>query len=219
MTRQFVALFSLGFYFGAGPCLASCGPLLVSYIAGTQKNLFSSSITYGLFSLSRVLSYIIFGSIVFFLGQAAAQYSFGHLTKYLFIFAGIFIIMIGVLICLGRSMENALCKKASSIFLKKDAKTIILFGLISGIVPCAPLVSVVSYIGLISKSLWMNMAYSAAFGLGTIISPLFILALGAGALSRINLRLKEKYYRIFNVICGLVVIFLGVQLLRRAFNA
>jgi len=209
-------LFLLGFSFGIGPCLASCGPLLISYAAATSQGLLKSIITYVLFSLSRVTVYLALGLSVFFFGQAVTHYSLGGLTRYLYGAGGLFIVSIGVLIMFGRTIEHALCRKACSFFLAKDAKTIILFGLITGILPCAPLISVLSYIGLIGGTWGKSVLYSAAFGLGTIFSPLLVLVVFAGLIPR-SLITGKSFVRIFNAVCGAVIVVLGVLLLRKAF--
>ncbi len=214
MNKITISLFLLGLSFGAGPCLASCGPLLISYIAGTEKKITKSIGAYFIFSLSRILVYLILGLSIFFFGQAILLGSF---SRYLFLFAGLFIIIIGLLIAVGKNLNYKLCQKTQDLFLKKDAKTIITFGLLAGVLPCAPLISVVSYIGLMAKH-WLNsLVYSLAFGLGTVISPLFLLVVFAGLIPKIIN--KPSFYRVFNLICGLIIIFLGFQLLKRSFNA
>jgi len=50
--------------------------------------------------------------------------------------------------------------------------------------------------------------------LGTIISPLLLLVMLAGVIPRF-MGNREKIYRIFTFICGLVIIILGIQLLFR----
>ena len=73
MIKTIGSIFLLGLSFGLGPCVASCGPVLVSYIAGTGKNIYKGFLVYVLFSLSRVISYIILALAVFYLGRFAEQ--------------------------------------------------------------------------------------------------------------------------------------------------
>lgn len=215
MNKLIFTFFLLGLSFGVGPCLASCGPLLISYIAGTQKNILKSILTYILFSLSRIFIYLVLGLFIFLSGKIITNYVLGAFSRYFFILGGFFIIIIGLLIALGKNPNYKFCQKIQSIFLKKDTKTIIVLGLVIGILPCAPLISVVSYIGLTARH-WLNsLIYSFSFGLGTIVSPLFLLVIFAGFIPQIIK--NNNFYRIFNFICGFIIIFLGIQLIRRAF--
>jgi len=196
--------------------MVSCGPLLVSYIAGTGKNIGKSILVYLLFSLGRIAAYVLLGFLIFRGGQIAIEMSAG-LGRYIYLAGGLFLILIGVLLALRPKVENKLCSNLQGFFLKKDIKTVLLFGLITGFLPCAPLVSVLAYIALISKT-WVNSSlYSFSFGLGTLFSPLLIIIVLAGLLPRLA-RAREKLFRLLNLICGVVIVFLGLQLVWRFFS-
>lgn len=217
MYRIITSLFISGLVLGSGPCLATCGPLLISYVAGTQKNIIRSIGAYLLFSLSRISVYAVLGLFVFFFGQAISKYIFTHSSqKYIFLCAGLFIVIIGCLIAIGRNPGNKFCRRVQGFFLKKDAKTIFIFGLIIGIIPCLPLLSVLSYVGLASKTWRDSLVYSLSFGLGTIISPLFAIVALAGFIPKIIMS-NRVISNIFNAICGLIIIYLGERLIMRAF--
>ena len=211
------SFFMMGLSLGLGPCLVTCGPLLISYIAGTQRNVFKSALAYILFSLSRVSVYLALGVLVFLLGELASKPFYGYLLKYSFILGGAFIIFIGILMAFGKNLEFKFCRRLDGLLLKKDKKTILLFGLIIGIMPCLPLVSVLYYIGLVSKNIFDSLLYSFCFGVGTIISPLFLLSALAGFIPRI-LKQKNRLSLAFNTFCGLIIIVLGVQLVIRGFR-
>ncbi len=208
------SFFLLGLSFGFGPCLGSCGPLLISYIAGTEKNPFKSVITYMVFSLSRISAYFVIGLLFFFLGELIAGKLFGNLLRYIYILGGGFIILVGILMVLGKKMEFCFCKFLSKNVLERDKKSIMMFGFIIGFLPCAPLLAVFSSAGLMSKSLLLYLLYIASFGIGTFFSPLLVLAIFAGLIPRlVNKDLIIS--RIFNVVCGLIMVILGVQLIAR----
>lgn len=198
---------------GLGPCLASCGPLLVSYTAGTQKNVSKSIWAYLIFSLGRIAVYAVLGVGIFFFGQLINRLSEEYL-RYIFILGGIFIGCIGILMAIG--LDFKACRTIRTFFLTKDALTIFILGLVMGLLPCLPLLSALSYIGLISKSWYISLSYSLAFGLGTLLSPLFLISALSGLIPRINIG-NEKFYKIISVICGFVIVFLGVQLVIRGF--
>jgi sulfite exporter TauE/SafE len=218
MLKSVISIFILGLSFGSGPCMASCGPILISYIAGTGKGPLKGFISYVVFSLARLVAYTILGLLVFFLGRFAEQRLFsGVLFKYLIASGGVFIIITGVLMLAGRSLEFKLCRFLYRNILERDKKSLFIFGLVVGLLPCAPLLATLFYAGLTSKSWPESALYGMSFGLGTFISPLAILAGLAGFLPRLMHNLKAVYCRIFSFICGLIIIFLGVQLLRKVF--
>lgn len=210
-----VSFFLLGLSFGFGPCLGSCGPLLISYIAGTEKNTLKSVITYILFSISRISAYFVTGILIFILGELITKNLFGNLSKYIFIFGGIFIIFVGILIVLGKKLEFGLCKFLSKNILEQDKKSIMFLGFIIGFLPCAPLFAVFSSAGLISKSLLSFLLYIASFSIGTFFSPLLVLVIFTGLLPRLLLNKSLIASRIFNAVCGLIMITLGIQLITK----
>lgn len=206
--------FLLGLSFGFGPCLGSCGPLLISYIAGTEKNAFKSVITYILFSLSRIFAYFVIGILIFSAGELIAGKLFGNLSKYIYIFGGGFIILVGILMVLGKKIEFCVCKALFNNISGRDKLSISMLGFIIGFLPCAPLIAVFSSAGLMSKSLLLFLLYIASFGMGTFFSPLLVLAIFAGLIPRL-LNGNFIITRIFNSVCGLIMIILAIGLIKR----
>lgn len=216
MSKLLLSFFIIGLSFGIGPCLASCGPLLISYAVGTNKNVPRSIFVYLLFSLARISVYVGISLCVFLFGHALASYTLGNYSRYIYILGGLFIIIVGLLVMLGKDTEHRFCQRLEKFFLKKDTMTVIMLGLIVGVLPCAPLISVLSYVGLASKHWLDSILCGLFFGLGTLVSPLFILVIFSGFIGRV-VRDKDKFYRIFNLICGLIIVFLGIQLIARSF--
>jgi sulfite exporter TauE/SafE len=217
MFKIIVGLFLSGLLFGSGPCLASCGPILIAYIAGARKNVVKSLLVYILFSISRIFVYILLALMVFFFGRFMLEQLLGEYYKYVIIVGGAFIILIGILMALGRSLEIRPFKFLGKTILEHDIKSIVVLGLIIGLLPCAPLLAILSYVGLVSKSWPQSLLYGFSFGLGTFISPLILLAMLAGLMPGFLVDKKGLYAQIFSLICGLIIIFLGLQLIRKAF--
>ena len=142
----------MGMSFGFGPCLASCGPILISYMAGTKKNVLASIGTYILFSSARVAVYLILGLLVFSLGKFITQTWLGGLSRYVFIIGGAFIIFLGIFTAFGNHLEFKPCRFFAKNLLRQYHKSALLLGLIIGILPCAPLLALLSYVGLVSKT-------------------------------------------------------------------
>jgi len=215
MIQIAISLFISGLFFGSGPCMASCGPLLISYIAATGKNIGRGLAAYIVFSLSRISAYLILALLIFFLGHFAVERLAGEYSRYISIAGGLFIICVGIVTVLGGHLDCGLWKKAQKIAFAQDAKSVILFGLIIGFLPCAPLIAVFSFIGLVSKSWPAGLFYAFSFGLGTLVSPLILLVVITGLIPRLINCNAIIYHRLFNIACGLVIIFLGAQLICR----
>ncbi len=217
MNKIIISLFFTGLLFGSGPCIASCGPFLISYIAGTGKNIPKSITAYILFSSARISVYLILSLAILFSSKFLVEKLLGDLSRYLFILAGATVTLIGLFLVLGKRLEFPSWQILHKNILGHDKKSIIFLGLITGFMPCAPLLAILSYIGLISRSWFSSLLYSLSFGLGTFISPLILLTIFAGLIPRFLSDKKTVYYSIFSFICGLVIVFLGVQLISRAF--
>ncbi len=228
MNRIIISLFLAGLLFGSGPCIASCGPFIITYIAGAKKNISKGVMVYILFSSARIFVYLVLSLAIFFLSRFAIEKLLGSLYKYVIILGGGFIIMIGLFLALGKRLELSRISrdpvKAGNFFwswhkniLERDKKSIVAVGLVIGLLPCAPLLAILSYIGLISRTWFSSLLYALSFGIGTLVSPLILLTILAGLLHRLFLEKKAIYYSIFSFICGIIIIFLGIQLISRAF--
>lgn len=213
--------FLYGLFFGSGPCLASCGPILISYISGSGKNISQAMRSYLAFSLGRVLAYIFFSLAIFGLGNYAASRLLGEYFLPLRILGGSFVVLAGLLIIFDKAgglflipAKAAFARRLLDFIkdglLKNDLKALFFFGLITGLMPCSPLLALFSYIGF-SQADWLSAgACGLFFGIGTTVSALMILALAAGALS--PLIVKTKLVNLFYRICGLILLVLGVRL-------
>ena len=217
MSKIIISLFILGLSFGAGPCIASCGPVIISYVAGTKRNILKGLNAYILFSLARISVYLVLSWLIFSLGRLAIGSFLRGFSKYVFLGGGSFIILVGILTALGKRIEIKPWQFLQRNIVERDKKSIIIFGLIIGLLPCAPLLAIFSYIGLIARNWLSSLLYALFFGIGTFVSPLILLVMLAGLIPKFFLDKKENYGRYFSFICGLIITFLGLELLRRAF--
>jgi len=226
MEKTLIGFFLTGILFGSGLCLASCGPILISYVAASRKNIASGIIFYAIFSLVRVAAYVMLGSAIFFLGRLATQVLMERVAGYFFIAAGLFVIIVGLLVAFGEKggvmapfskMPHAekVWALLQSSMIRRDKKSAAILGLIVGFLPCAPLLALFSYASLIAPAWSWIFFYVLAFGVGTILSPLAILTTFAGTAARFLLDRKGLYGAAFNVLCGAVIIILGLQLVWR----
>jgi sulfite exporter TauE/SafE len=213
----FISLFLTGILFGAGPCLVSCGPVLMSYICGTNKSVRESLSAYTLFSVSRIAVYIVLSLLVFFVGHSGLELFIAEYGNYLYILAGFFLILIGVYFVLGKRMEIKPFNLLYQNIIKGDTKNVVLLGIAYGLLPCAPFLGVLSYIGLVSKNLMQNILYAAMFGAGTFVSPLLLVSLAAGVVPGFMKNKNGLVAKIVRICCGLIALYMGGQLVRRAF--
>lgn len=211
-----LSLFLMGLSFGSGPCLASCGPILLSYTVGTRKNILNSLNVYILFSLARIAVYIALSLTIFFLGQFIIDTYFARFSKYIVTLFGIFLIIIGILTAIGQDLKFPLCQFLHKNLIMHDKKSVMAMGLIIGLMPCAPLLALFSYSGLVAKTALQALTYSISFGLGTFLSPLLILSVAAGIIPNFLRNLKCIYYKILSFVCGSILVFLGIQLIGRS---
>jgi sulfite exporter TauE/SafE len=214
LIKTALSLFFSGFLFGSGPCLASCGPFLISFIAGTNKNIFQAVVFYSLFSLSRIGVYLVLGVLIYFLGSVAQEYFF---PGYVSLFGGIFIALCGLFMILGKKIKLPRMILLNKFFSRCRLENPLLFGLIYGLIPCVPFLSVLSYSALISRNWGQALFYTFCFGLGTFFSPLLAVSAFSGTLQSLLKGSRGKYLKALTVLCGLVIVFLGLQLARKGF--
>lgn len=207
MFRTAASFFVYGIVFGSTACLASCGPLVVSYVAGAKKNIPGSLLAYLAFSAARISVYLVLGLAFFLLGEGMLLQKAGDFSRYLYVAGGLFMILVGAGLSFAKPMRHLACSNAGASSL----------GVMAGILPCLPLFAMFSYIGLISKSWFSNVTYTLSFGIGTAVSPLLGLVFLAGFIPRVFKGAAARYQEIFGLICGLIIVILGIRLIMRAF--
>lgn len=213
VIRIIWSLFLTGLFLGYGPCLLSCGPLLVSYISATQSGPGQGLKIYLIFSATRILVYAVFGILVGLLGQWVIRNFFESLwLKYIFIVFGIFLIILGILLLIQKMPVKNRCPSWAAKQLANGTRPAVIFSLIVALSPCLPLWGVLGYIALISDTWLKGLLYMLAFGLGTVVSPMIIFCAAAGWLAAFSRRF-EFWFMILRVLCCGILIFLGINLL------
>ncbi len=199
-----------GFVIGAGPCMLICAPILLPYIAGTRRTWQEGLRATLVFGLTRLLVYSFLGGIVGYVGYYIFKYIFYNRVwgRYLWAAGGIFIIFLGILIILGKWVRNPVCRFLQKQTLEDSTKSMIFLGMVIGISPCLPLLAVLTEIMFLAKDFFQGVVYGCAFGIGTVISPLLLLGALTPFISSILFR-SEWSFRIFNFICGILMILVG----------
>ena len=170
-----IELFTTGFLLGFGPCLLYCGPVLLSYIAGTSDSWRQGLRATLTFSAARLLAYGLLGTAAGLSGQLMGR--FIQSTSLIEALGGAIIAAIGALMVLGREAGPRLCT-----LLRSEGNPALL-GFLTGLSPCPPLVSILIGIALSTTSPLMGALYGLAFGSGTLLSPLLALGALAGGFS------------------------------------
>ena len=212
--RVAFGLFLTGLLFGSGPCLASCGPIVVSYVVATGKDIPKALKDYLIFSLARLMAYLALTLAVFFLGSFTLQQLHRDYARFLFILGGAFIVLVGLMMMIRIRLEFAPLRRLQEKMTRRHKQNLILMGFIIGLLPCVPLLSIFSYIGLISKTSLRSLLYSLSFGAGTLLSPLIPLIIIAGFIPRL-LKSRPLYERLFSLVGGFIILLFGLQLIAR----
>lgn len=202
-------LFIIGITVSFGPCLLFCSPLVLPYIAATRKG-FSEGLKGILtFSFARLIAYGSLGLLAGGFGRLLTEwlYRFDYLV---FTVGGLFISILGVLIIFDKEPQVRLCQFLRKQNIENSTGDLLLLGFVVGILPCIPLLGVLTYIGLRATDLWQGGFYGLAFGMGKLISPLILFGVLSSVLPAVVIR-NYKIYSIFRRICGGLLFAVGVQ--------
>lgn len=210
----YLQLFGIGFGFGlAGPCLLTCMPVMVAYIAGRSSPWRQTLNDIFIFLIGRLTAYLILGYLAGLSAIAVRQFCNPGLIAFIRIAGGAIIILLGIYVLLEREpffLPGRCGTKAIFGF-----SSIFILGLIMGISPCAPLLALLLEITLISKTALAGLLYALFFGLGTFASGFIAMAALSGALAWLPAKILKspRSNLIFRTICALLLIWLGFNLI------
>jgi sulfite exporter TauE/SafE len=212
--KIYVDLFLTGIALGSGPCLYFCAPILLPYIAATQKGWLEGLKITLAFSFARVVSYVSLSLISATIGQYLIRRFYEtQAGTIIYLTVGVFISLLGILIVIGKSLHLHFCPPFKGTAYE-GIKEMILLGLVVGFAPCLPLFGVLTYIAFHSQNFLHGALLGLSFGVGTIVSPLILLGSMAGGTATLLLK-KEFVHKIFSRLCGLALLYLGVSMIIR----
>jgi sulfite exporter TauE/SafE len=200
MLKTMLLFFSQGIILGFGPCLLFCGTLILPAALYSTDDQRSAMRNLALFFCGRFLTYLLLGLLSGFLGI----YFFQQET--ILNFRAVFLILLflmGLFILFKKNNTEQNCRMR-----QKLNSGFFVFGILVGFSPCIPLLGILLEILLISKTFLETFLYSFAFGLGTIINPLWLLLWGFA-------RFKEQFKdsginNILQKVIGLFIIVFAV---------
>ena len=217
----YLQIFGIGFSFGlAGPCLLTCAPVLITYIAGRKLGPAEAFKDIFTFLSGRLLAYVLLGALAGLSGAALKKFTGAALSSYLQPLAGAVTILFAIILFTGRSSVS--CAKVPAARGKMlNFGGIFTFGFLIGISPCAPLLALLFDIALMSKGLLDGIFYTFFFGLGTFLSGLITIGVIAGLLTRIPTAfIKSKTAGIiFKAACAILLFVLGLSLILKGYKS
>jgi sulfite exporter TauE/SafE len=204
-------------------CVGMCGPMIVTYAVKSVRSdsWFASVIPNMAYQAARTLSYVLVGAA---LGVIGSAFDLKGIRPWILVLAGAFMIVLGLGMT-GRfrwatrmtprppkALISVLTNLRRRAVAEEDAgessiATPLAFGLLTGLLPCAPLQGA-QVAAAASGSALAGAAGMLAFSLGTM--PLLLL-FGTTA-SRIPLAWKHR----LTVVLAVVVIFFGLGFIERA---
>jgi sulfite exporter TauE/SafE len=188
--------------------------MLALYIAGTREGWWEGLKATLVFSLARVLAYVILGMLAGFVGgQLLAFFEEKSAILWIQLAAGAFVIMLGLLIILGRNPHLQLCRYLSRYTLGNSTLSMALLGFLIGIVPyCVPFLGILTYIAFSVENPLFGALCGLAFGLGAaLITPLIVAGPLAGLLPKLAFK-SPVLLEAFRRISGVILLLFGVRL-------
>ncbi len=206
-STPFLAALITGLFTGSTYCLAGCAPFISTYIMGTSNGTGDGLRSYILFTTGRIITYGVIGILTGYMGRILDMKGPG-----LPFLSGFFFIISGLILCLRDSQGSKVCSAKFNKFCKgfsyRGSIHLFLAGIILSIVPCPPLIAVMTgslqYHSVLKGSIVMLL-----FGLGTMLSPLVLIAGAAGFISK---KIKESAPRnnlFFQRIAGVIIMIMG----------
>ncbi|MCX5699775.1 MAG: sulfite exporter TauE/SafE family protein [Candidatus Omnitrophica bacterium] len=209
MKESLYYLFLSGLILGSGPCVGFCAPILAGFIAAYKPSLKKALISYLSFSSAKLVSYMILGGLCgIFSGILKNNFFIGYLNL-VNIALGFFVLVIGILTMI---FKEPLGSKYCWFLWRGNLNNAGILGLLAGFSPCLPLLGILNYIIIISRSPLEGLFYAFIFGLGTTISPVILMVGLSGKLAG-GFSGNHKVKTLIRVVSSLILIYLGLRII------
>jgi len=209
--KEVLKLLTAGISMGWGPCLALWGPILLPYIAAAKGDWRGGLRISLMFSFGRLLALAILGGLASVAFASINRLFPPHRSGVLYLAIAIFIVLMGVLIVLGKGFKVPLHRILRKHLVDRGTESMLVLGFLIGILPCAPLIAILTYIAYTATNVLYGIVYALSFGIGTIV-PVMVLGTLAGFLPE-RIFGSVRWLKVFRVICGVILILFGLQLL------
>jgi len=213
MLSNSIKLLIAGFTMGWGPCLTYTAPLLLPYIGATKRNWQDGLKVALLFSIGRLSALAILGGLATIAFSFINQFFPPQKSGWLYLVSALFMVTIGILVILDKGFKVHIAKRE----LEKGTASMFLFGFLMGVAPCVPYVAILTYIACVAENATVaGILYAAVFAVGTAAAPL-VLGTLMGIIPE-KLFKSAKLLRTFQVVCGVVLVLFGFQLIYYVLN-
>ncbi len=216
----------LGVVYGLTFCTLTCSPFIAAYVVGADRGTRRAVWLSVVFNTGRVATYGALGLAVGVVGAAfleeAAFARWGALAF------GAVVVGIGAYLAVRRRPRARACACPQEAgFVARVAARLrpgegasregyaALMGLLIGLVPCPPLVALLVYSAAYGSA-GMGLALGLVFGVGTLFSPMFVVAAAAGWFSDRVARDAPFARAGMSRVAGVVLIALGLWTVYRA---
>jgi sulfite exporter TauE/SafE len=206
----------IGFSFGiAGPCLLSCSPVLITYVAGSGKRLAGVLKDIFVFLSGRLSAYIILGAVAGASGALLKTLSGPAAAAFFRPLGGAVAVFFGIIVLFDKGYPSCECVTPRQKAFNYGG--LFALGFAVGMMPCAPLVALLFEIALMSRGAFDGAAYASSFGIGTFLSGMAVVGATAGILTWVPARMLKSREGIFTfrIICAGLLILTGIILILR----
>ncbi len=213
---NYLQFFIIGLSFGlGGPCLFSCVPLMVAYIAGKRSSWRQGLQEALIFFSGRLFIYSLLGYLAGLSAALLRKFSNSDLLLLLKPAAGLIIVFLGAAVLFDKHPSG--CKRGLPVKKAVGFGSLFVLGFISGVFPCAPFTALLFEIAIISKNAFQGAICAFSFGFGTFISSFVIIAGLSKALSWIPEKIARsgKCSAAFRFICFFFMLLAGLNLILR----
>jgi len=174
----------LGLFYGLSLCAPSCLPHITSYIAGVGAGFRRGLAITATYNIGRIAAYTLIGSLAYMFKLFIDDAFIRPYQSYVSIIFGLVTIIIGASLLKGGNTSCQCSLHGASSFCKKNVFGRVevgsfAMGLTRGLIICPPLMALLIY-GVTASTPLNPLLLAFLFGLGTAISPIFLLGGIAG---------------------------------------
>jgi len=219
----------IGIIYGATFCTLTCSPFIASYIIGTDRGTRRGMWLSIIFNTGRVATYAMLGLVVGLAGGSLLVE--GVYAQWGALIFGATVAGIGLWIALRRRTPAAGCgcspdaswtdrMRYRMVPKEGDGGELSAagMGLLIGLIPCPPLIALLVFAGVVGSAA-MGVTLGLVFGIGTLISPLIIVAGAAGWFSDRVARDAPLMTSGIRRVGGLMLVLLGIWTIYNAATA
>ncbi|OGS20686.1 MAG: hypothetical protein A2252_04755 [Elusimicrobia bacterium RIFOXYA2_FULL_39_19] len=213
-TQNILNAFFTGIILGNTKCLLLCLPIIIPFITVKQNNWKTCLKMTLTFSFSRVLGYIVLGILSVSAFKLALSL-FNEQAVFIKLFLGLFIIISGISFLFSEN-KGFFAKNICKLFNKKI--NMVLLGFLTGVSPCAPLISFFIYVASVSSNIYEGSILAFSFGMGTVISILIPLSVFFGFLN-VNFCNSKILITTVRIVGSIILIIFGLRIILNLLSA